>query len=57
MRVHFGLGSATKIDSVEIRWPSGKTDTLTNLAPDKFYAVLEGSGVVDRSKIVPTAKK
>ena len=57
MRVHFGLGSATKIDSVEIRWPSGKTDTLTSLAPDKFYAVLEGSGVVDRSKIVPTAKK
>ena len=23
MRVHFGLGSATKLDSVQIRWPSG----------------------------------
>ena len=25
MRVHFGLGAATKMDSVEIRWPSGLT--------------------------------
>jgi hypothetical protein len=38
---------------VEIRWPSGKLETLTNLATDKFYAVLEGSGVVDRAKVVP----
>jgi hypothetical protein len=55
--VHFGLGAATKVDSVEIRWPSGKTETLSNLAADKFYSVLEGSGVVDRAKIVPTGKK
>ena len=57
LRVHFGLGAATKVDSVEIRWPSGKTETLSNLAADKFYSVLEGSGVVDRAKIVPTGKK
>jgi hypothetical protein len=57
LRIHFGLGSATKIDSVEIRWPSGKTETLTDLPADKFYAVLEGSSLVDRAKIVPSAKK
>jgi hypothetical protein len=57
LRLHFGLAQATKIDSVEVRWPSGKVETLTNLQPDKFYSVLEGSGVVDRAKIVPTAKK
>ena len=56
LRVHFGLGSATKVDSVEIRWPSGKTETLNNLASDKFYAVLEGSGVVDRANIVRRGK-
>ena len=33
LRVHFGLGSATKIDSVEIHWPSGATETLKDLAP------------------------
>jgi hypothetical protein len=56
LRVHFGLAKATKIDSVEIRWPSGKIENLTNLAADKFYAVLEGSGVVDHSKIMPDKK-
>jgi len=57
LRVHFGLAAAAKIDSLEVRWPSGKVDTMTNLQTDKFYALLEGSGVVDRSKIVPTGKK
>jgi enediyne biosynthesis protein E4 len=53
LRVHFGLGSATKIDSVEIHWPSGKTDSLHDLAGDKFYAVLEGQGIVPAERIRP----
>ena len=56
LRVHFGLATAAKIDAVEIRWPSGKAETLTNVAADRFYAVLEGSGIVDREKIVPMKK-
>ena len=58
LRVHFGLGKATKIDSLVVRWPSGHVDTMTNLAVDKFYSVLEGSGIVPREKIAPdkTAK-
>ncbi|MGB0122759.1 MAG: CRTAC1 family protein [Silvibacterium sp.] len=56
LRVHFGLGSATKIDSLEIRWPSGKVETLTNLDADKFYSVLEGQGIVPAAKIAPDAK-
>ncbi len=55
-RAHFGLGSATKIDSVEIVWPSGTTDKLSNLQADKFYSVLEGGGLVDREKILPKKK-
>ena len=57
LRVHFGLGAATKIDSVEFRWPSGKVDVVKDLAVDKFYAVLEGDGVVDAQRIRPAAKK
>jgi hypothetical protein len=53
LRVHFGLNTATKIDSVEIRWPSGKVETLKNLDVDKFYAVLEGQGIVPPEKIRP----
>ncbi len=55
LRVHFGLGSATRIDSLEIRWPSGRVETLTNLEGDKFYSILEGQGVVAREKIRPAA--
>ena len=45
-RVHFGLGSATRIDKLEIHWPSGLVETLTNLDADKHYNVLEGKGIV-----------
>ncbi len=53
IRVHFGLGSATKIDSVEIHWPSGAVDRITNLVADQFYAVLEGQGIVPAERVRP----
>ena len=57
LRQHFGLGSATKIDSVEIDWPSGTVDKMTNLEADKFYSVLEGKGIVPREQIAPGKPK
>jgi hypothetical protein len=39
-----GLGSAARADSVEIRWPSGKVDKLTNLPTDTYIKVVEGEG-------------
>jgi hypothetical protein len=47
-RIHFGLGRRTKIDSLEIVWPSGHVDKLTDLAVDRIVAVKEGVGVVPR---------
>jgi enediyne biosynthesis protein E4 len=55
--VHFGLGAAKKIDSVEIRWPSGKMETLKDLLADQFYAVLEGQGIVAAERVRPVAAK
>jgi hypothetical protein len=40
-RVHFGLGPEAKIDSVEIRWPSGIRQTLKALTADRFLTVDE----------------
>jgi hypothetical protein len=40
-RLHYGLGAATKIDRVVIRWPSGKSQTIENPAIDKVLAVKE----------------
>ncbi len=54
LRAHFGLGTATKIDGVEIRWPSGTTDVMKNLESDKFYSVLEGKGVVPSEQMRPS---
>jgi hypothetical protein len=47
-RLHFGLGQHTKIDSVEIAWPSGMTTRLHNLKCDQIIAVQEGEGIVER---------
>jgi hypothetical protein len=46
MRVHFGLGSATKIDGLEIRWLSGRVERFENLAVDTIHTLKEGSGTV-----------
>ena len=43
-----GVGSATKIDFVEIRWPSGKLDKLTNVPLNTYVKVLEGSGLIKK---------
>ena len=53
VRVHFGLGAANKIDSVEIRWPSGKIETLSGLQCDQLYSVLEGHGIVPADHLRP----
>ena len=52
-RVHFGLGTATTIDRLEIRWPSGKVETFNALSVDKFYSLLEGQGIVPPETIRP----
>ncbi len=44
-RLHFGLGTATKIDKVEIHWPSGAKETVTLPGIDAINPVVEGKGV------------
>jgi hypothetical protein len=44
-RAHFGLGSARRVDRLEIRWPSGLVESATGLAADRFYVAKEGAGV------------
>jgi hypothetical protein len=45
LRLHFGLGTAARMESVEIRWPNGKSETLRDVAADKIYTIVEGSGI------------
>jgi enediyne biosynthesis protein E4 len=39
--VTLGLGAATKVDSLEITWPSGQKQTFTPAAVDKFVTIEE----------------
>jgi hypothetical protein len=45
-RIFFGLGKRSKIESLEITWPSGQVERLTNVPIDQIIAVKEGSGIV-----------
>jgi enediyne biosynthesis protein E4 len=45
LRLHFGLGTAAKIESVEVRWPNGNIDTFQNVAPDAIHTIVEGAGI------------
>ena len=40
-RVHFGLGQDTHIQEIELRWPSGKVQVLTDIAADQVLRVKE----------------
>ena len=44
LRVHFGLGSATEIDYLQIRWPSGLTERFLDLPLDTIVTLKEGTG-------------
>lgn len=44
--VHFGLGLAERVDSLEIRWPSGTVDAFTDLPVRRFVSLAEGDDEV-----------
>src|SRR6185312_5192196 len=47
-RVHFGLADATKVDSVEIHWPSGSVEKLSLPSVDRIFTIEEGKGIVSQ---------
>ena len=47
-----GIGGASAINSIEIRWPSGKVDRLTNLPINRYITVIEGKGVAPEKSSV-----
>jgi hypothetical protein len=48
LRLHFGLEKRTKIDLIEIRWPSGAIDRVTNASVNKILTVREGQGLIEQ---------
>jgi hypothetical protein len=50
MRLHFGLEKRTKVDLIEVRWPSGTVDKITNFGANRIITVKEGQGKVDEKE-------
>jgi hypothetical protein len=50
LRLHFGLGKATRVDSIEIAWPSGLTESFKNLPANQLLVVQEAKGIMDNRK-------
>jgi hypothetical protein len=53
-RAHFGLGSARRIDTLEIRWPGGRHQLLTGIAADRILTVRERDATTDSPAPSPT---
>ena len=49
-RIHFGLGPATKVDSLEIDWPSGAKQIILTPSIDRITTVYEGKDPAEKSK-------
>jgi len=48
LRVHFGLGVATKVDQIEVRWPNGLEEKWEDLSVGRLMTLEEGTGKSER---------
>jgi len=44
---HFGLGTATVVDEIRIKWMNGETDVYTNVTPNQYITYVEAPNCVD----------
>lgn len=49
LRLHFGLGEASSVDRLEVRWPNGLEEEWTHVQADRILTLKEGSGRSPRS--------
>ena len=48
LRLDFGLEKRTKIDLVEVHWPSGAVDKITDAKINSIVTIKEGVGIVEQ---------
>ena len=46
LRLHFGLGSAARVDLVEVRWPTGEAESFRDVEANRLIHIREGEGIV-----------
>jgi hypothetical protein len=56
LRVHFGLGTIERLDSVRVTWPSGRIETFDKVAVDQINNLKEGEGKEATQEAKPEGK-
>jgi len=49
LRVHVGLGDVTRVEKIDIRWPTGDVETIHDVAADQIVTLTEGKGITGRT--------
>jgi enediyne biosynthesis protein E4 len=50
LRLHFGLGEQTRVETVDVTWPSGRKERVGPIDADVFVTIREGSGVISKAR-------
>ena len=53
LRIQFGLGKNKRVKLIEIRWPSGNVDTLSDIPANQIITVKEKTGIIPGTKASP----
>jgi hypothetical protein len=57
LRLHFGLGDAKEIDSIEIKWPTTqKIEKFTKIESNQILTIKEGSGIIKTERLEKPGK-
>jgi hypothetical protein len=56
-RIHIGLGNATKVDKLEIRWLSETSQVFTDVAANQILVVREGEKLKSKSQDVGSLRR
>jgi hypothetical protein len=52
LRLHFGIGHAPRVDTIEIKWPTTwKIERFTNIPANQILTIKEGAGIIKAEKI------
>ena len=57
LRIHFGVGKASKVEVLEIRWPSGQVEQIKDVPINQLIYVKEGEGIVRNIKFTKVSTK
>jgi hypothetical protein len=57
LRLHFGLGKRTRVDLIEVRWPTGVVDKVSGVGVNRIVTIKEGQGKVEEKEFVSNTSR